>query len=1250
MASVPDPTVHKGGSIGFAADESGATPSGLRGRSRIFGACAIAAFFATAGAYLQPVRDDPLQPAAPWQQALYPIESNAPFRPADAARTPWLQDVFVTADGASAFAVGQAGANESDGYLILKSADGGDHWEVAARGDVPVPEPAPADAPATSQQEPAQTGADVANAAADIKQQLAQQQELVDFAGGKGDGGGKGESKAPNMAAKQSFAPLEQQQALTPDPQADAQSAEITDALGGATTPNRGLDGRGGLRAIWMSPDGKRGWAVGAGGFILHTENGSTWAREDSPTTEDIVSVSFGADGVQGWVASLSTIFEHDQSGWQARTQFVGDWERVVAAADGHSAWAMTRDCAPFLLRPGDMRQKHGPLKGGGCRDLAAPPDGSVVYLAKDDGIYYQVADGNTFNQFPEAPATDLTAIATQSDLHQVWVGTAKGEILRNSQTWTTQLTTSGSISRLAVSDAGTRIIAISGNAILTSADGGKTWQVPDYRRYPAPWLYASWFAIFGVGFLRVRAEEQALEEQADEAIAPEIEADAPALKLADDRLAFTPIVEILAKFLRNTGTRPPLTISIDGEWGSGKTSMMRMLQGELRALGFPTVWFNPWHHQKEDVMLAGLLQHIRTEGLPFPLHPRGIRYRTRLITGRILAHPFATAFILIGLLTPVFYFLRHNPGDAFGYFGRIIKPAVDLIGALIPPSAESAGKIADSLTDPGLWFTVSFVIAAFFFVNGLRSFPLSPAALLATLNSKFSAHSAENQTDFRRRFGETFGMVTGALSPRPMVIFIDDLDRCLPEKALETLEATNYLASCGQCFIVLGMARARVERLIGLASERLAAEMADMEGGEYRRIHKEADTQRDLRRNYARRYLEKLVQLNVRVPSSDGRRLMRLLNPEAEEAEAEEAEEAARPDPVRLLRRGWAYGGFAIVLACAGAFAYGLAAYDWPSLQPPVHGEATAGTEATAGPAASGDAAAGTPATSPDQAATPVPAPTHPLGLPPATTAQSSGSGIAYWPILLLFGFVGYLLYRASLGADAPINETPYYQKAIADWNGVVVSRQRSPRSVKLFGNLARYTAMMLLEPEKPRKLVTRRRLSPLFGKSDGTEPAVPAPASTAAHERDCVAVALAAIYHVRPDILDGSGSIISPDWQNALDAMRKSDQERYHQRLVEIRALLDSRVAAPGAVPLEPTEAELAAAEGQALADPDLREELLRLRSRRAAAAAIAETIQSLPAYYGAWPPSADIVRRFRLFVMGSVEAERLEESPAP
>ena len=68
-----------------------------------------------------------------------------------------------------------------------------------------------------------------------------------------------------------------------------------------------------------------------------------------------------------------------------------------------------------------------------------------------------------------------------------------------------------------------------------------------------------------------------------------------------DDLLGFSPYVEAIKEFLINPSTKPPLTLSIEGSWGSGKSSFMLQLIKELEANGECTVLFNAWRHDKED-------------------------------------------------------------------------------------------------------------------------------------------------------------------------------------------------------------------------------------------------------------------------------------------------------------------------------------------------------------------------------------------------------------------------------------------------------------------------------------------------------------------------------------------------------------------------------------------------------------------------------------------------------------------------
>jgi DNA-binding response OmpR family regulator len=107
-----------------------------------------------------------------------------------------------------------------------------------------------------------------------------------------------------------------------------------------------------------------------------------------------------------------------------------------------------------------------------------------------------------------------------------------------------------------------------------------------------------------------------------------------------EDHLGFEPYVWAIAEFLASPDTKPPLTLSIEGDWGSGKSSFMLQLEERLRARGDPfegerrlyrrlwrllrssrkewincgrwllppccfAVRFNAWRHDKEEALWA---------------------------------------------------------------------------------------------------------------------------------------------------------------------------------------------------------------------------------------------------------------------------------------------------------------------------------------------------------------------------------------------------------------------------------------------------------------------------------------------------------------------------------------------------------------------------------------------------------------------------------------------------------------------
>jgi hypothetical protein len=179
---------------------------------------------------------------------------------------------------------------------------------------------------------------------------------------------------------------------------------------------------------------------------------------------------------------------------------------------------------------------------------------------------------------------------------------------------------------------------------ILGTGDGGRLWSaLAPYQRYWAPWYLATLALLAFTLFLLLGLVETA--QPGSDADGPPLADSAATLLRSDqpvadklfDRLGVRPAVEALSSFIRNCDTEPRVTIAITGEWGNGKSSVMRMLQTELEHAGFRTAWFNAWHHQQEGRQLTALFEAVRKQAVPrwWRQPVSALRVRSRLIWGR---------------------------------------------------------------------------------------------------------------------------------------------------------------------------------------------------------------------------------------------------------------------------------------------------------------------------------------------------------------------------------------------------------------------------------------------------------------------------------------------------------------------------------------------------------------------------------------------------------------------------------------
>ena len=95
-----------------------------------------------------------------------------------------------------------------------------------------------------------------------------------------------------------------------------------------------------------------------------------------------------------------------------------------------------------------------------------------------------------------------------------------------------------------------------------------------------------------------------------------------------------------LIQFIKTCKT--PITIAIQGDWGSGKTSLMSMIDKELeKDPNIQRIWFNTWQYSqfnKSDDLAISLLSAIGTKRLAIRINPTA--------TARILMIVFCSSMV----------------------------------------------------------------------------------------------------------------------------------------------------------------------------------------------------------------------------------------------------------------------------------------------------------------------------------------------------------------------------------------------------------------------------------------------------------------------------------------------------------------------------------------------------------------------------------------------------------------------------
>ena len=686
-------------------------------------------------------------------------------------------------------------------------------------------------------------------------------------------------------------------------------------------------------------------------------------------------------------------------------------------------------------------------------------------------------------------------------------------------------------------------------------------WEMP--WRLPPLWFYPAFLAglmLFAGALLP--AEPQPLAT----GLANLSTGDSPISRIAEDALDFTPVVRGLSGLVRNENTKLPLTMAMNGGWGTGKTSLMQMLCNDLREAGLRTVWFNAWHHQEEPNLLAALLQSVRADAAPALLDMGGIWYRVKLVWRRLDRQRWRAVLagaIVAGLVWgehtlhskhPDFYLdaavglkCAVQPVDDVGVKDRtlveqmadilikltggtkadveqhchaeaqadIAKAAITAEAAKNPSGPPPAPRHRENGVPDGVLLIILFAALWPKLSELLKSFGANPADLLVTHAGGRKTSDVEAQTSFRETFKRQYCDVTQALLPRRLVIFVDDLDRCRPDKVAEMLEAVNYVVVAGPCAVVLGIESIAVEAGLGLSFKDMAAETLAFRAKTLQESGEPAPALGDAldqQREFAQLYIRKLFNVVIEVPRPNDEQLSRLFEPSAAERELSEAEKKdAELERFGHRMRLALVTAAAFTLMVMSGMLLGDTLYNMFQSEQPASAEliawkapvGAAGVRASsAGQTGTGEAKGASGAAARNDAQKAADA----EGTAKADAQQKTAGGAASIPLAIpqpdpqvvaaeralpdawlagrrgwvftavLFLVIGSLLPRLLRTKSATIADSEDVRTALEIWKPVIAGVTRTPRELKRLLNRIRYLA--IVERPQPREVPLWRRI----------------------------------------------------------------------------------------------------------------------------------------------------------------------------
>jgi len=302
--------------------------------------------------------------------------------------------------------------------------------------------------------------------------------------------------------------------------------------------------------------------------------------------------------------------------------------------------------------------------------------------------------------------------------------------------------------------------------------------------------------------------------------------ADRPVESKKDDLLGFADYAETLAALIRGLDPGASLTIGVFGDWGSGKTTLLHLIDESLRGDHVATVWVNVWQLGSEEALWNAFLQALLSKVQDEMPTRRRLVFKARLLRRRARWSAL--------------------PQQAVLYGWRALVAVAPLVVARLLP--EEGGTVPVATVGGGLLSgALGLYLVARPFIEAVRQ------GVSIDLGGLIKARPYQQRISQLDQFKAHFDDMVQVLVGRDgrLVVIIDDLDRCPPERLVGVLDALKVFVDSPGTAYVLGLDR----RIIEQAVQQKYRDYANRAGE-------------------AREYLEKIVQLPFDLPPLTGERM----------------------------------------------------------------------------------------------------------------------------------------------------------------------------------------------------------------------------------------------------------------------------------------------------------------------------------------------------------------------------------------